>query len=560
MVLLAFVPAFVVVFVIARTDQDKARDENAEETAELATSVASQYEALLGDTRTLLRAIGSIPADDLVLVQCDAALAALARQSPAYDNLIVFAADGTVVCSARPGAVAVDPKTTDWFQTALATGGFVGLEAGSSDPGAHPVTIAIADEDANGTPFVVSAQIALGGLNALVENARTSEDASVALVDEQDTLLFQVPDPGELVGTTVEDAAVVRAVRESGDRDVIVADGPDGVRRIYSEEPLSEPDDAIVIAGIPTKIAYEESARSFRTRVLALVIATLLALAIALAFAHLSVIRRIRDLVTMTRRLSAGDLMARSHVTSGDEIGELGRSLDSMAEELRIKELERGQLMTAVVEASEEERKRIAGDVHDDSIQVMSAHVMNLQLLRRRVDDPELQERIRDLEASGRDATARLRDLVFELHSPTLEEHGLTAALETLVERAFEGVDVAASVTSALSEEPPLATSATAYRVAQEAIRNARQHAHPRVVSVAVGRDGDELVMRIVDDGVGFDPDSIAERPGHLGLRGMRERAAAVRGTIVIESERGRGTTLVCRLPWLADSTETAES
>ncbi len=429
----------------------------------------------------------------------------------------------------------------------------MGLEDGSSGTATHLLTVAIEVEDSTGAQFVVSAQIALGGLNALFDGVRTSEDANVSLIDSTDTVLFQAPDPRDLVGEKVDDADVIRVIRTAAPRSVLVADGPDGVRRIYSEARLSEPSGAVVIAGIPTHVAYEESAHWLRTRVVALIIATLLALAVALAFAHLSVIRRIRDLVTMTRRIGAGDLSARSHVTSGDEIGELGRSLDSMADELRARELERGQLMTAVVEASEEERKRIAGDVHDDSIQVMSAHVMNLQLLRRRVDDPDLQDRIRELEASGRDATARLRDLVFELHSPTLEDHGLTAALESLVERAFEGVDVAASVTSALAEEPPLATSATAYRVAQEAIRNARQHAHARVVSVAVGRDDDELVMRIVDDGVGFDPGSVADRPGHLGLRGMRERTAAVGGTIVVESERGRGTTLVCRLPWLTD-------
>jgi signal transduction histidine kinase len=553
MVLLAFVPAFIIVFVIARSDENQARDDSVQETTALAGSVADQYGALLGDTRTLLRAIGSIPADDRVLAQCGPALAALTRQSPAYDNLIVYRTDGTVVCSARPAPEAVDPETTKWFRTAVDTGGFVGLEDGSSGTETHPLTVAIEIEDSTGAQFVVSAQIALGGLNALFDRARTSDDANVSLVDSTDTVLFQAPDPGDLVGERIDDADIIRIIRTAPPRSVLVADGPDGVRRIYSEARLSEPSGAVVIAGIPTKVAYEESAHWLRTRVLALVIATLLALAVALAFAHLSVIRRIRDLVTMTRRIGAGDLSARSHVTSGDEIGELGRSLDSMADELRARDIERGQLMTAVVEASEEERKRIAGDVHDDSIQVMSAHVMNLQLLRRRVDDPDLQERIRELEASGRDATARLRDLVFELHSPTLEDHGLTAALESLVERAFDGVDVAASVASALAEEPPLATSATAYRVAQEAIRNARQHAHARVVSLAVGRDDDELVMRIVDDGVGFDPRSVADRPGHLGLRGMRERAAAVGGTIVVESEQGRGTTLVCRLPWLTD-------
>ena len=245
---------------------------------------------------------------------------------------------------------------------------------------------------------------------------------------------------------------------------------------------------------------------------------------IALAFAHISVIRRIRELVTMTRRIGAGDLTARSDARTSDEIGELGRSLDSMADELRAREEERAHLLGAIVEASEEERKRIAGDVHDDSIQVMSAHVMNLQLLRRRVDDAELQSRIRDLEESGRAATARLRDLVFELHSPTLEEHGLKAALETLLDRAFEGEDVVRTVTSTLPVEPPIPTAATAYRIAQEAIRNARQHAQARMVALEVGREGPELVLRVIDDGRGFDPASIGDRPGHLGLRGMHER------------------------------------
>ncbi len=90
-----------------------------------------------------------------------------------------------------------------------------------------------------------------------------------------------------------------------------------------------------------------------------------------------------------------------------------------------------------MVDASEEERRRIAGDVHDDSIQVMSAQVMGLQLLRRRVDDPELKARIQELEESGREATARLRDLVFYLHSPTLETHGLASAIDLLLDRSF---------------------------------------------------------------------------------------------------------------------------
>jgi signal transduction histidine kinase len=551
LVLLAFVPAFIVVYLLFRSDEEQARDERAEETETLAGSVADQYEALLDDTRTLLRAIGSISADPNVLAQCDPALAALARQAPTLDNLVVYSTDGRLVCSARPANTAVNTETTEWFRQALATGSFVGLESDPDDP--ETLTVAIGVDDPNGVRSVVAAEIALGGLSALVDYARSSDDASVMLVDDHDTILFHVPDDEDLVGRSAEDTEILQDVRAGDAPSGTIARGPDGVVRIYSVESLSQPQGAAVIAGIPRSVAYEGAARAFRTRVLVLALATLLALAIALAFAHLSVIRRIRELVAMTRRIGRGDLSARSAVTSSDEIGELGRSLDSMAQQLQERDAERAHLMTAVVEASEEERKRIAGDVHDDSIQVMSAHVMNLQLLRRRVEDPDLQERIRDLESSGRDATARLRDLVFELHSPTLEEHGLRAALETLVDRTFEGVDVATSVRSTLAEEPPIATGATAYRVAQEAVRNARMHAQPRKVEVSVEREDDVLVLRVVDDGAGFDPEEVRERPGHLGLRGMRERAAAIGGDVEITSVPGRGTEVVCRLPWLAD-------
>ena len=239
---------------------------------------------MLGDTRTLLRAIGSIPADDRVLAQCNAALAALTRQSPAYDNLIVYRIDGTVLCSARPAPEAVDPATTKWFTTAVDTGGFVGLEDGSSGTATHLLTVAIEVEDSTGAQFVVSAQIALGGLNALFDGVRTSEDANVSLIDSTDTVLFQAPDPRDLVGEKVDDAEVIRVIRTAAPRSVLVADGPDGVRRIYSEARLSEPSGAIVIAGIPTHVAYEESAHWLRTRVVALIIATLLALAVALGF------------------------------------------------------------------------------------------------------------------------------------------------------------------------------------------------------------------------------------------------------------------------------------
>jgi signal transduction histidine kinase len=553
LVVLAFIPAFIALGVAARHDRDEARDDTADETRALATSVAEQYEGLVSDTRTLLRAIGSIPASPAVLQQCSNALGAIVRQSPTYSNLLVLDTSGRVMCAAASPS---RPTMTgsEWFRDARDTGSSVALDTDPASDDGPALTVALTIND--GTSLsIVAAQIDLDGLAALVGATGSSGDGSVTLVDDQNAVLYQRPaQRGAVVGRRISDADVVRALRGADPSEVVIDDGPDDVRRIYTGARLVEPIGATVVAGIPTSVAYDGPTNAFRTRVVVLVIFTLLSVMIALLFAHMSVIRRIRKLVDMARSIGAGDMQARSEVESNDEIGELARSLDSMAGELQAREAERAHLLGAVVEASEEERRRIAGDVHDDSIQVMSAHVMRLQLLRRRVEDPELQTRIRELEESGRAATARLRDLVFELHSPTLEEHGLRAALQTLLDRAFEGVAVRTDVESDLSEEPPLPSAATAYRVVQEALRNARQHAQPRNVHIRVGRDGADLVTTIEDDGRGFDLEGVEERPGHLGLRGMRERAAAVGGTLTIESATGRGTKIVCRVPWLLEA------
>ena len=120
-VVLAFVPAFVVVYLISRNDRTDARNDSADETRALAANVAEQYDHLIGDTQTLLRAIGSIPPNDVVLAQCDPALAAITRQSPTYSNLFIVEADGTVVCSAKPVAPTVDPDS-EWLTQAMSEG------------------------------------------------------------------------------------------------------------------------------------------------------------------------------------------------------------------------------------------------------------------------------------------------------------------------------------------------------------------------------------------------------------------------------------------------------
>jgi signal transduction histidine kinase len=131
-----------------------------------------------------------------------------------------------------------------------------------------------------------------------------------------------------------------------------------------------------------------------------------------------------------------------------------------------------------------------------------------------------------------------------------LDELGLGPAIEVFCERTFEGEPVDWTVVDELGQTAPIAARDTAYRVAQEALQNARRHAQPSTVRVELRHEGDELVLRIADDGRGFEPDDVGARPGHRGLLGARERAEAAGGRVEITSSPGAGTIVTCRIPW----------
>lgn len=551
-VVLAALPGFLVAYLAAHSDRRQEQDHAENESELVLTAAAARYTSALEQTELLLNTLASVPSIVLGGPLCRTELASAVARTAVYDALLVARLDGSVLCASLPDAD--DVAEESWFPRALRDDSMVvAIE--------DDLVGALTYRGAQGEAVVVLvARLSFASLESALVPARASEDTRIVLVDAGDIVRYERPVTGA-VGTRASAADVVRRIRARADArtGTIVARGTDGVRRIYAYRVLDAPDGAVMYVGIATDVAYASASEDFRERIAALTAGSAVALVAALLVAHLVVTRRLRHLVAVTRRLGRGELSARTAMSPGDEIGVLGRSIDAMAADLEARERERSDLLSAVVQAGELERRRIAADVHDDSIQVMSAHVMTLQLLRRQVDDAALAARIAELEVSGRDATRRLRDLVFELHSPILETLGLRAAIEALLDRAFEGFDAVVEVSSTLTSEPPAAVGAVAYRVAQEAVANVRAHADARAVRVSLRRDGDDLVMRIADDGRGFAPEDVAPRPGHVGLFAARERAAAVGGAVAVDSRPGAGTVVVCRLPWSLAAVEGRE-
>lgn len=222
-----------------------------------------------------------------------------------------------------------------------------------------------------------------------------------------------------------------------------------------------------------------------------------------------------------------------------DELRTVIRNLEEIDEQ-------RQRLLEHVVRAAEDERTRIAHDIHDDPVQKMVALKMRLEMLRRQ--HPDLSDVGEALEVMQLTIKS-MRTLLFDLSPPTLEEEGLGAALTYLLDNSTSSFDWSVDEDDDYGE-PSVRTSLILYRIAQEAFANARKHADAAHVRVTLQRRDDGTLLRIVDDGVGFKPqDAVVAAPGHLGLAAIRERAEMAGGWTKLWSLPGQGTTLEVWLP-----------
>jgi signal transduction histidine kinase len=199
--------------------------------------------------------------------------------------------------------------------------------------------------------------------------------------------------------------------------------------------------------------------------------------------------------------------------------------------------------------AAEGERQRWARELHDDTLQSLSAVRIGLSAARRGEDPNGLQEAIRRAVDQLEDAIANLRALITDLRPAALDELGVKAAIEGIAERGGRhGVEVDVSVElsslDSARHAPELETAL--YRIVQEALTNATKHGHADRAVVEIHEDEGAVVLVVRDNGRGFDPQA---RTTGFGLLGMRERVALLGGQLDIESSPGSGTTIAARIP-----------
>jgi len=202
------------------------------------------------------------------------------------------------------------------------------------------------------------------------------------------------------------------------------------------------------------------------------------------------------------------------------------------------------------VSAQEDERRRIAEDIHDDSIQAMTAVGIRLSTLAQQITDERAGESLARVQRSVEGAITRLRHLMFQLRPRVLDEEGLAPTLRIFLAQMAEDEGLEYRLEDHLVEEPPQEARAILYRITQEALANARNHARGAPVEVSLGARDDGFAVRVRDEGPGFDARVVTASPtGHMGLSSMRERAEMAGGWCRVESAPGRGTTVECWIP-----------
>ncbi|HWG21545.1 MAG TPA: CheR family methyltransferase [Terracidiphilus sp.] len=359
------------------------------------------------------------------------------------------------------------------------------------------------------------------------------------LMDTRDfasSVVESVPVPIVLLGEDCAIRTVNTAFREMTQMAAIDLDGrslPDLVNQLWGIDGLGEKLGGLLKSPIGSMIEFEHQS-AIPTRKILLIKAQ------ALSTEGARVLLLMIEDITVRRETEL--LIARQKRALEDEIEVTARNLNRTKEELR-------GLTAHLFTVQEEERQRVARELHDDISQRLSLLEIVLQEMRGDANSREDLDRLQAARTQVHSLNTDVRQISHRLHPAILSDLGLSAALQAMVKEFGKRENMPVNyVTQELPENWSPEAATAVYRIAQEALRNVAKHAGKTQVKVVLaGKDG-TLQLRVMDFGVGFDLDVEAPAKG-LGMISMQERARLAGGTLAVKSSLGQGTTVTADIP-----------
>ncbi len=380
-----------------------------------------------------------------------------------------------------------------------------------------------------------------------IRRLRIGERGVAFLVDRQGRAISH-PDAG-LLGHDLRPEPVVQRVLQ-GNQDAMVADAG-GERIVYGY--------ASVTAsgwGLVTRESFAALTAPVRpllgTALLVLGVGMLLGL-FWLPLGARRVTEPINRLAAQAARLAAGAEV--THVDGGGirELRTLAAAFDDMAHQVAQSRAAQRSYVAAVIRTQEEERRRIARELHDGTVQALAAVARRLEYLESNQNDPELAGQMAGLRQQVSGVAAEARRFSRELRPLVLEDLGLAPALRFLANQMHEneGIEVELTVRGSargLGSDQELAL----FRIFQETLANVSKHAQATAVQALLESDAEGVLLQVSDNGGGFEQPFSADnfaRRGHFGLMGIQERTQLLGGRLELVSQPGQGTTVRVWLP-----------
>ena len=270
--------------------------------------------------------------------------------------------------------------------------------------------------------------------------------------------------------------------------------------------------------------------------------------------------RPLRQLLRAVQSVASGNLSQRITSPGKDEVGQLEKAFNTMTEALAKNETARRDLLKKVISSQEEERRRIARELHDELAQQLTSVMLSLETVESRLAESDKTEKqiLQRAKQVVQGSLTETRKLIGDLRPSVLDDLGLVPALRSYAETRLHPIQckVALSATG-LPTSLPSTLETTVYRIAQEAINNIAKHACASLTTISLRLDNGVFHGNIGDDGKGFQVTQCEpvtpSKAGGLGLQGMQERASLLGGVLSVQSIVGQGTSISFSIPMLTE-------
>ena len=573
LVLFAVIPALGAIGYTASEQRRLAVVQVQRNVLQLAEFIAHEEEQILEGGRQILIALAKfIQNTDASSAECNSFSTELLNQFQRYANLGAVAPDGKIICSAVTLDRPLNTSDQLWFQRAVSTGGFAVGDYHIGRITGKPVLVLAypAVNPAGNTSTVVFASLDLQWLNNHKFDVEDllPDDFTLTQIDENGVVLARQPESPPRSGEPLPGNPLFKQVLAQK-KGMIRAPGPQGKPYIYAFAPVHSSlrnRQIYVILGLSKKHTFADSNRILLRNLTLLGLVALTSLLAAWFGGELFILRRIKMMVQASRQLAAGELNARTGLSYGqDELSQLAQAFDEMAAALEQRHAERRRAETELKrsqdlfrnlslhlqEVREEERTRIARQIHDDLGQALTALKIDISWLNSRLKDPKdaIREKLKSMVALVDGTVQTVRKVSEDLRPGILDDFGLSAAIEWQAEEFQKRTGIECKAVSNQDEfDLSREQSTNLFRIVQEALTNVIRHAEASKVEIRFKQEQDVLLLEVQDNGKGIAEQSIAD-PKSFGLIGIKERARSLGGEVTITGLYHQGTRLTVKMP-----------